>query len=296
MAGTVMMMMPMQRVEQLRQMLIDQGNEQSAQVIDLVKDHIMAMESQHRMLYQELQGVKEQLATVQESMSLLHRPEPREPLAERYVAAIEKQISGIGDQISSMKTKLGERAARLIVDLRAHGIIAQDKIVEGLGLKELFRAVGDHFARRAVRAQQTLDKLDAMNKEVNAVKTHAGNIGRAAIGKELKEVPEKRGILFKMLTALNTRLLRACQENSARAYDMVARIEGLGARAIAAQIHLEDKSVVKKLEQFRSDVQGQQGQEDRGLAENEMPQAAGGSGPKKEDGGQIKHGDRAEQR
>ena len=239
----------MEQLEQLKQLLMQMNQIQGVQTINMVQDSFKVMDSQHEVLYQELQDVKKQLNEMQASLNNLGR----HPTASRrekafdinvkeHVTNLENKVSGIGNYITQMKKSIGEKAAGVMKNFKAQGIIALSNITNKLGVKNMFQAAEKHFSNEAKEMQKSITKLDTISREVNEAKTHTRNIGRAIAGKELKDVPEKQGALFKILKAPYRKVMEFCQDKSAKAHDMVVHIEKLEVKALDAKDQLQKKN------------------------------------------------------
>lgn len=239
----------MEQLEQLKQLLMQMNQMQGVQTINMVQDSFKVMDSQHEVLYQELQDIKKQLNEMQASLYSLgrHSTVSRKEKAfdinvKEHVTNLENKVSGIGNYITQMKKGIGEKAAGVIKDFKAHGVIALSNITNKLGIKNMFQAAEKHFSNEAKEMQKSITKLDTISREVNEAKTHTGNIGRAIAGKKLKAVPEKQGVLFKILKAPYTKVMEFCQNESAKAHDMVVHIEKLEVKALDAKDQLRNKN------------------------------------------------------
>lgn len=257
----------MQQMEELKKILMSLNQIAGVQVINEVQDGFKVMDAQHQVLYQELQDIKLQLNTMQEALNNLNqhpqlnsgtKEHTHNSIVKEFVTGLEKSVSGMGGYISHMKESINEKAAETIKDFKAHGVIALSNISEKLGVKAMFKAAEQYFNQEADKAQKSINKLDAISREVSEAKIHTGNIGRAMTGKELKTAPEKQGGLFKLLKAPYNKLLQSCQKNGAKVHEMVVKIEGLELKALDASDHLRNKSVLKKLDKFKAEQQNQQ--------------------------------------
>lgn len=239
----------MEQLEQLKQLLMQMNQIQGVQTINMVQDSFKVMDSQHEVLYQELQDVKKQLGEMQATLNSLGKhptasgkEKAFDINAKDYITGLENKVLELGNYINQMKNNIGEKAASVIKDFKAHGIIALSNITNKLGVKNMFQVAEKHFSNEAKEMQKSITKLDTINREVNEAKTHTGNIGRAIAGKELKAVPEKEGALFKILKAPYKQVMEFCQDKSAKAHDMVVQIEKLEVRALDAKDQLRNQN------------------------------------------------------
>ena len=131
-----------------------------------------------------------------------------------------------------MKKSMGEKATKIVKDFKAHGVIALNNIFQKLGIKEFYKTGEQYYSDEAHKAKAAIDKLNAINMEINKTKTHFVNIGRAVLGGELKTASEKQSRLLEALKAPYTKRLQSCQKESARCHKMVAKFEKLEQQAV----------------------------------------------------------------
>lgn len=252
----------MQQMEELKNILLAQNMSMGVQIIDMVQESFKTMDIQHQILYKELQDVRAQLDVMQKGMNNLNPRQQRaivqtKSTPNQFLTGIENKVSGMGTYISQMKKSIGEKAAGVAKDFKARGVIALDNIADKLGVKEYFKRAEKHFNREAIEIQRSIDKIDAVSREINSAKTHAGNIVRAMGGKELKEVPEKQGKMFALLSSYFKKSLNSTLNCRNKAHDFVVGLEKLQVRALDAQDHLRNKSVLKQLDSNKNDLNEQ---------------------------------------
>jgi len=263
----------MDQLQELKKILTDLNQNAGVQIVNMVQDSFKVMDAQHKVLFQELQDIKQKLNTMQDALDNPKQPQQfvnigtvnigtkeksNNPITKNFMTGLEKSVSGMGRFISGMKQKINEKSAETIKDFKAHGVIALSNISEKLGVKEMFKTAERYFNQEADKAQKSINKLDTISSEINESKAHIGNIGRAVAGKELKTASQKQGGLLKLLKAPYNKLLQSCQKNSAKVHDAVVKIEKLELKALDAGDHLRNRSVLKKIDKFKAEEQTQQ--------------------------------------
>lgn len=249
----------MEQMEELKRILMQFNQTGGVQVINMVQDSFKVMDAQYQVLFQELQDVKAQLSAMQESLNHLDlRQQPKQLFNN-----LEKNVSGLGNYLSQMNKSMGERAAGIVNNFKAHGIIALDNIAGKLGVKEAFQKAEKYFNEKAGEIQKSIDTIDTVSHEVSEVKTHKENIWRALKGKELKEVPTEQSKFFARLKVPLTKCLQRFINCSNKAHDMVANLEKLESKALDAK-----QSVLGKLDNFKEEHAKQSEQ----LQQNEQSQ------------------------
>ena len=260
---------PMEQMEELKQILIDLKQNTGVQVVNMVQESFKTMDAQRQVLQQELQDVKAQLNAMQETLNSLNQ-QPQLPvnyviqvknnhsIMKGLAEGLEKSISGLGKHIARMKKSMGEKATKIVKDFKAHGVIALNNIFQKLGIKEFYKTGEQYYSDEAHKAKAPIDKLNAINMEINKTKTHFVNIGRAVLGGELKTASEKQSRLLEALKAPYTKRLQSCQKESARCHKMVAKFEKLEQQAV------KSKSVLGKIDKF-SNVKAEEQESHHGL-------------------------------
>lgn len=245
----------MEQMEQLKKILMQLNQTNEVQVVNMIQDSIKVMDAQHQVLFQELQDVKAQLSAMQESLNHLDLRQQQKTESVRVNTSIkqlfnslEKNVSRLGNYLSHMKKGMEEKAAGIVKNFKAHGIIALDNIAGKLGVKEAFQKAEKCFNEQAGEIQKAIDTIDTISHEVSEVKTHKENIGRALFGKELKEVPTEQSKFFTRLKEPFTKCLKRFINCSNKAHDMVVNLEKLEIRALDAK-----QSVLGKLDNFKEE-------------------------------------------
>lgn len=283
---------PMQQMEELKQILLNQNMNMGVQVINMVQESFKIMDAQHQVLYQELHDVRAQLDAMQKSMDNLS-PRQQKALVQtqstpnQILTGLENKVSGMGNYISQMKKNIGEKAAGVVKDFKARGVIALNNIAGKLGVKEYFKRAEKHFNREAVEIQQSIDKIDAVSREVNEAKTHVGNIVRAIGGKELKDVPEKQGKMFTLLSSHFKKSLQSTLNCRNKAHDFVAGLEKLQQKALDSQDYLKNKSVLKQLDNNKDKLDKQT--DENPLEQQEQKEQPVAEQPNENKGGQSSY-------
>lgn len=247
----------MEQMENLKQILIELNQSTGVQVINMVQENFKTMDAQHKVLYQELQDVKNQLNAMQkglDNLSLKQPPREQETIkvnkadTKKLLNNLENKVSGLGTHILKLKKDMGEKAAEVVKDFKARGIIAVDNIVGKLGVKEAFKSAEKYFNQQAGEIQKSINTIDIISHEVNEVRTHKDNIGRALKGKDLKEVPAEQGKIFKLLKRPFMKSLEFCMNAGSMLHEEVTNLEKLELKALDAETRLNKNSVLDKLD------------------------------------------------
>ena len=141
-----------------------------------------------------LQSIQTNLADAMDEVSYLL--EQIEPVEEPDIKArlgrmqeeIRKNMHQFGKQIQAAETEVVEGIQNVMQDLRKKGVQALDcvfstaHVSQGLGRAEAL------LTQAVSGLEKKMQAVDCMAEEFHAMKGHAKNIGRAAVGKPAEEV------------------------------------------------------------------------------------------------------------
>ena len=178
----------MPSVEELLKILIDVNQAQSAQSVALFMNYMNDMEEQVNSVMDELTSVKEQLSNMQNTP----QTHPVKDTLSKLSAKLELQIGSMKEQFAIMRSELNAKAAKLVENFKENGIAALNHVCEFLGIKDSMEKLKASFEQSSSDMQGSIDKIDAVSAELREVGNHVKNVGRAIVGKELKETPEAK--------------------------------------------------------------------------------------------------------
>lgn len=138
------------------------------------------MEKQLGAALRELSEVREQLAKMQES--------PGKGSLSRIVDAMGERLRAMRQGLTEMKERIVEVAKEAVGAAKQSGIKALDKAVSAIGIKKGLEAMQESLSCSITDIKRSIEKVEAMGKELRSVGGHLKNAGRAAAGKEQKVV------------------------------------------------------------------------------------------------------------
>lgn len=250
-------------VEELLQALLAYNMESNAQSVNLLMNYMNEMEEQFFSISEELSAVKEQLANVQ------NKPENQEvkytltSLSEK----LQEKLTALQEQIHTIRTNLNEKAEQLLQNVKDSGVVALNHVCEFLGVKDSLTQLKQSFEQSSADMQGSMDKIDSVSKELRETTTHAGNIGRAVMGKELKKVPEaKESGFFHTMKKPYQSMKNVCDKQTAKLEKAIARMEKLEQsvekvteKRVEAKKEVKEKpSIMQKLQKYKERQDGKE--------------------------------------
>lgn len=174
-------------VEVLGLLAKNKATEQYAEFSQLVSC-VSAMEEQLNRTATELSAVRQELYTLQDS------------LTKRDKAALTGLSASLGaavkrghEQLASIKGRILRAARAAVRSLKDKGVIGLHDTLEALGVRKAMTALQNHFGSTARAVETGIARMEAVRWELQGVGNHARNIGRVLSGKERQEAEKPRG-------------------------------------------------------------------------------------------------------
>lgn len=217
--------------------IVEKNAPEEAEALKEVQQYMEEMDKNLKSMRSELDELKRQLAEHPDSSGL----------GSQAVKNLEKNVDGMEKHREGFLKKLFAKAAQIIKNFKAGGVIALHNTVQKLGIKETIMDDRKYFLDTAAKLQKSVDRLDAINSEIQAAKSHFKNIGRVAVGKEALQPPQdKENVIIKMLKAPYTHYRDRYQKMADKAEKRITRLENLEQKAAQARSTLGKLSDYKK--------------------------------------------------
>ena len=217
--------------------IVEKNAPEEAEALKEVQQYMEEMDKNLKSMRSELDELKRQLAEHPDSSGL----------GGQAVKNLEKNADGLEAHNKSFIKNIFQKAAQVIRNFKAKGVIALNGIVEKLGIKQSLMEDRKYYLDNAAKMQKSIDKLDAINFEIQAAKSHFKNIGRVAVGKEALQPPQdKENVIIKMLKAPYTHYRDRYQRMADKAEKRITRLENLEQKAAQARSTLGKLSDYKK--------------------------------------------------
>ncbi len=217
--------------------IVEQKAPEEAAALKEVQQYMEEMDNDLKSMRRELDDLKRQLTERSDSSDL----------GKQAVKNLEKNVNGLETHNKGFKNYIFQKAAQVINNFKARGDIALCNIVQKLGIKESLMEDRKYYLDNVEKMQKSIDKLDAINAEFQAAKSHFKNIGRLTIGKEALQPPQdKENFIIKMLKVPYTHYRDRYQKMAYKAGKRIARLEKLEQKAVQARSTLGKLSDYKK--------------------------------------------------
>lgn len=217
--------------------IVEKNAPEEADALKEIQKYMEEMETDLKSMRGEVDGLKRQLAEYPDSSGL----------GSQAVKNLEKNVDGMEKHREGFLKKLFAKAAQIIKNFKAGGVIALHNTVQKLGIKETIMDDRKYFLDTAAKLQKSVDRLDAINSEIQAAKSHFKNIGRLAVGKEALQPPQdKENTVIRILKAPHVCFRDRYQKMADKAGKRITRLENLEQKAAQARSTLGKLSDYKK--------------------------------------------------
>ena len=169
-------------IRELFEVLEGNGLKKERQEVESLVDYLEGMESQFGEVIKELKEVRGQLEQIQDRGI--------KATAARLLDSAEGKVQEIGGQIALVKTNLVRSAKNAVQEFKEKGVGALRKAVSAMkipaALKESLHSGMESMERNAA-------KIGIVGGELNRAAQHTKNVGRALVGRRIKELAEPKG-------------------------------------------------------------------------------------------------------
>jgi len=179
-------------IKQFMELLNGQGmGGQTQDFMELVR-YAAGMQLQLSVMADELQGVREQLAQLQES-----QPKTATERLMDKVVQLQEKITDLSERLSAVKDHLVETVVQAVNAFKEKGKAEMCKVLQkGIsGVKSMLVDYREHLSEVMTDFQNTANQIDSIGDELKQIGNSVSNVGRLLAGKGTKEVSdEKTGV------------------------------------------------------------------------------------------------------
>lgn len=177
----------MPEVEEFLALMKQNGQAQGAQDLSAVVGYVALLERQLNAVTEELQGVRRDLAKMQE-------PSPAAQAYRKLADTLHNQVDVARQRLAAIKSSIVAGIKNALATAKQTGVSTLDGALRFLQVKKGLQAISNSLNSAAKDAGATSRKIAAMSSEYREAGRHLRNVGRAVRGKEpLAEVkPEGR--------------------------------------------------------------------------------------------------------
>lgn len=144
----------------------------------------------------------------------------------RMQEEMQNGLCQAGKQVRAVEAEVVGGIQNAIETLKEKGVQVLDRILDTAHVSQILGRAENFLMQAAAGMEQKMGAVDCMAEEFHAMKGHAKNIGRAAVGRTVEEIGARdktRGILTK---------IRAGMEYCKKVF------AGLGQKALMARAHV----------------------------------------------------------
>jgi len=167
------------------------GHDMGGQTQDFMElfRYVAGMQLQLSVMVDELQGVREQLAQLQES-----QPKAATERLIDKVVRLQEKITDLSERLSAVKDHLVETAAQAVNAFKEKGREEMCKALQkGIsGVKSMLADYREHLSEVMTDFQKTANQIDSIGDELKQIGNSVSNVGRLLAGKGTKEVSDER--------------------------------------------------------------------------------------------------------
>lgn len=245
-------------IKQFMQLLSQQDMGEQSQGFMEMFGYLAGMQMQLSIVADELQGMREQLAKLQES-----QPKTVTERLMDKVAQLQEKVVGLSERLSAVKERLMETVAQAVHAFKEKGKAAMCMVVQkGLsGIKSVLADYQEKIQEVKMDYEKTANQIDSIGDELKQIGNSVSNVGRLIVGKGTKEVSdEKQGVA---LTRLINRPIKNraahLQKNMDAADRALEKLEQLSASfTVEKEAEKGGRSSVKdKLSQMKAKTEQQ---------------------------------------
>ncbi len=245
-------------IKQFMELLSQQDMGGQSQGFMEMFEYVAGMQMQLSVVADELQGMREQLAKLQES-----QPKTVTERLMDKVAQLQEKAAGLSERLSEVKEHLMETAGQAVRAFKEKGKAAMCKAVQkGLsGIRSVFADYQEKIQEVKMDYDKTANQIDSIGDELKQIGNSVSNVGRLIAGKGTKEVSdEKQGVA---LTRLMNRPIKNRAAHLQKNMDTVDRalekLDQLSARfTVEKEVEKGGRSSVKdKLSQMKAKTEQQ---------------------------------------
>jgi len=239
--------------------LLSQQNmgEQSQGFMEMFR-YVAGMQMQLSIVVDELQGMREQLAKLQES-----QPKTVTERLMSRVAQLQEKVVGLSERLSAVKEHLMETAAQAVHAFKEKGKAAMCTAVQkGLsGIKSILADYQEKIQEVKMDFDKTANQIDSIGDELKQIGNSVSNVGRLIVGKGTKEVSdEKQGVaLTRLMNRLIKNIAAHLQKNMDTVDHALEKLDNLSVRfTVEKETEKGGRSSVKdKLSQMKAKTKQQ---------------------------------------
>ena len=216
-----------EHLKEFFKLLSQNGQQQEASEFSSLVTQLNQMEKQYTAVLSELKAVREQLESIQDNGI--------KATVTKSVSSAQQKVEQAKDQLGHIRTSLSDMVKQTLAAVKQHGISALNKAADFMGIKAALNDMRDNLNASISDTQKSIDRINAVGRELHALNEHGKNLGRALIGKEAAELTQRnedKGVLAAIAKPLkkSKAMLEGMEKGVTRALQSIDRLEKAAAR------------------------------------------------------------------
>lgn len=168
-------------MEQFLKLLSENGRAGQSEDLSRLLFYMDAMNRQLNAVRQELQTVNAQLAQMPQEA-------PQKNAVQGMVNALQGKVQQAQEKLNGLREKIMQCAANAVESFKRAGVTALDKAVSAMGIHKTLEAVQQNISGSLDDTKKSIEKVETLGHELRSAGGHLKNAGRAAVGKEPRQV------------------------------------------------------------------------------------------------------------
>ena len=172
-------------IRELFEVLEGNGLKKERQEVESLVNYLEGMESQLGEVIMELNLLRGNLEHIQDRGI--------KATAARLLDSAEGKVQEIGGQIALVKTNLVRSAKNAVQEFKEKGVGALRKAVSAMKIPAALSALKESLHSGMESMERNAAKIGIVGGELNRAAQHTKNVGRALVGRRIKELAEPKG-------------------------------------------------------------------------------------------------------
>lgn len=216
-------------IKQLIELMEQQNMKEQSQDFMEILSYVAGMQLQLGAMVGELQGVREQLAQMQEN-----EPKPARSNLGEKLKQLEGKVADLSEQLSKIKDHLVEMAGQAVRAFKDKGVQAMNQVLQK-GISNVRKPLENCHTKLSellLDSEKTANQIDSIGDELKHMGNSIANVGRLISGKGTKEISdEKQGVvLTRMINKPVKKRIANLQKDLGRTEAILKKLDKISAR------------------------------------------------------------------
>lgn len=171
-------------VAEMLRLMQENGRQEQAEQFSTLISAVDSIIQQNEILYEELHEIRNQLADMPE-------PEQRHTVKDAVSNAAqmaERTATDLYSALLTIRDHIISYAGTAVADFKRMGVSALDSAASAIGVQHLLNGMSEQVAKVTDSIANSIKMVEAMGEELRSAGGHLKNAGRAAAGKEARQI------------------------------------------------------------------------------------------------------------